>query len=280
MSRYSEFVKAHMAKHKMTWSCAVCEIKKENLYKKKAPEKKAKKRNVDTPNKNVEDDEMDMPLSELIKPKKKAKKIIVEDDEIPPGIRTGMGFSDGLPNNFGDMTSADKKVLPAPPVRIPSINTLGAMPIELSAMIQDFIRPTEKMMTERADGKRKKETHDIEYYADREAKNYREFKALKQGFQELTRDEWEYAKTKYKEVEKEFDRYDKIFRQHFEEMGRKLNVHVPRDVLKPTRDDMIGKRFVFRGRDSTKNDMEKDLKKWLSKTIMEAQRLKRNIKKF
>ena len=285
MSKYSEFVKAHMAKHKMTWSCAVCEIKKENLYKKKAPEKKA-------------------PEKKIINISKKRKTKPVEDDEIPPGIRTGTGFSDGLPNNdyrvkqlvkevsFGHTTSADKRILPAPPVRIPSIGTLGALPIELGSMIQDFIRPTEQMLTEIADAKekekmkklnkqKKKLIFDIEYYAEREAVKYRQFRGLYEGFKDVDREDREQAPKEYAEVAKEFERYDKIFRQHFDDMEQFLNIEVPRDSLKPKPVDVpLESRYVFRGRDSSKEGRKKDFKIWLSKSIKKAQELKRSIKEI
>ena len=33
MTRYTDFVKAHMTKRKMSWNCAVCDIKYKKLYK-------------------------------------------------------------------------------------------------------------------------------------------------------------------------------------------------------------------------------------------------------
>ena len=33
MTKYTDFVKAHMAKRKMSWNCAVCDIKAKKLYK-------------------------------------------------------------------------------------------------------------------------------------------------------------------------------------------------------------------------------------------------------
>ena len=35
MTKYTDFVKAHMAKRSMSWSCAVCDIKSKKLYKPK-----------------------------------------------------------------------------------------------------------------------------------------------------------------------------------------------------------------------------------------------------
>jgi hypothetical protein len=35
MTKYTDFVKAHMAKRNMSWSCAVCDIKSKKLYKPK-----------------------------------------------------------------------------------------------------------------------------------------------------------------------------------------------------------------------------------------------------
>ena len=290
MSRYSEFVKAHMAKHKMTWSCAVCEIKKENLYKKgKAPEKKA-------------------PEKKIINISKKRKTKPVEDDEIPPGIRTGTGFSDGLPNNdyrvkqqvkevsFGhttsmEHTSVDRKVLPAPPVRIPHIGTLGTLPIELGSMIQDFIRPTEQMLKDIADAKekekrdklnkqKKKLKADIEYYAEREAEKYREFQGIYRGFKDVDREDREQAPEEYAETLAEFKRYDGIFKEHFEDMEEFLNVEVPKygDMFKPT--FFQTERYRFNGRDSSKEGKKLYFRIWMSKMIKKAQELKRSIKEI
>jgi len=33
MTRYTDFVKAHMTKRNMSWNCAVCDIKSKKLYK-------------------------------------------------------------------------------------------------------------------------------------------------------------------------------------------------------------------------------------------------------
>ena len=33
MTQYTDFVKAHMTKRKMSWNCAVCDIKSKKLYK-------------------------------------------------------------------------------------------------------------------------------------------------------------------------------------------------------------------------------------------------------
>ncbi len=282
MSKYSEFVKAHMAKHKMTWSCAVCEIKKDNLYKKgKAPEKKAPKKKKGYIGMNREP---------------------VEDDEIPPGIRTGTGFSDGLPNNdyrvkqqvkevSADYTSADKRVLPAPPVRIPHIGTLGALPIELGSMIQDFIRPTEQMLKDIADAKekekmkklnkqKKKLKADIEYYAEREAEKYRQFQGIYRGFKDVDREDREQAPEEYAETLAEFERYDGIFRQHFEDMEEFLNIEVPTygDVFKPT--FFQTEIYNFSGRDSSKEGKKLYFRIWMSKMIKKAQEIKRSIKKI
>ena len=35
MTKYTEFVKAHMTKRNISWSCAVCDIKSKKLYKPK-----------------------------------------------------------------------------------------------------------------------------------------------------------------------------------------------------------------------------------------------------
>ena len=35
MTKYTDFVKAHMTKRNMSWSCAVCDIKSKKLYKPK-----------------------------------------------------------------------------------------------------------------------------------------------------------------------------------------------------------------------------------------------------
>ena len=288
MSKYSEFVKAHMAKHKMTWSCAVCEIKKDNLYKKgKAPEKKAPAKKKGYIGMNREP---------------------VEDDVIPPGIRSGTGFSDGLPNNdygvkqykkeisFGhttsmEHTSVDKKVLPAPPVRMPSLGTLGSLPIELGSMIQDFIRPTEQMLKDIADAKekekrdklnkqKKKLKADIEYYAEREAEKYREFQGIYRGFKDVDREDREQAPEEYAETLAEFKRYDGIFKEHFEDMEEFLNVEVPKygDMFKPTY--FQTERYRFHGRDDSKEAKKKDFRIWMSKMIKKAQQIKRSIKEI
>ena len=42
MTQYTDFVKAHMAKRKMSWNCAVCDIKAKKLYKPRvAPPKRS-----------------------------------------------------------------------------------------------------------------------------------------------------------------------------------------------------------------------------------------------
>jgi len=306
MSKYSEFVKAHMAKHKMTWSCAVCEIKKDNLYKKgKAPEKKAPEEKA--------------PEKKIINISKKRKTKPVEDDEIPPGIRTGTGFSDGLPNNdyrvkqwkkevsFGhttsmEHTSVDKKVLPAPPVRIPHIGTLGALPIELGSMIQDFIRPTEEMLT--VERKRKLE-QDILDYVSGEAKKYFKFKMIYKSIFELHpryTSEWAFGKDEtfisgeevggghipdyLESVKKEMNKYDAVFKKHIREIKKKLHTKIPKKALEPSNYDMSPVRYNdTRYRDrlllrSTVQDIIKSFEKWLEKSVSKAQLLERSIEKI
>jgi hypothetical protein len=241
MSKYSEFVKAHMAKHKMTWSCAVCEIKKENLYKKgKAPEKKARK--------PVEeyDPEMDMPLDELV-----AK----------------------------DITSADKRVLPAPPVRIPHIGTLGSMPVELSRLIQDFVRPTEEMMNERP----KKITKDMIDYAGREFKKYRKFKAIYNSVFELPPQFTELdlgvvgGNPDYLGyVKSELARYSLIFKEHIIDIEIKAHMVTPLSWSEPSVEDMRKAKF----RTSIGKEEVKSFRRWLEKSVREAQLLKRSIRGF
>jgi hypothetical protein len=273
MSKYSEFVKAYMAKHKMNWACAVCEIKKGNLYKKGKIKDTSRRKNFDTPNKNEEeesDPEMDMPLDELV-----AKDLTSANKRAK------------------DLTSADKRVLPAPPVRIPHLGTLGSLPIELGMMIQDFIRPTEEMLTER----RRKIEKDILDYANGEAKKYRKFKAIKISVFELHprfTTGWSYGETgdaggllpDYLEyVKSELDRYDAVFKKHFLEIEERLHTEIPASVLEPSTRDMRLPYDDIRYRKGRKaepvmQDIIKRFRKWLEKSVREAQLLKRSIKKI
>ena len=47
MTKYTDFVKAHMTKRKMSWNCAVCDIKSKKLYK---PKMASPKRSVSAKN--------------------------------------------------------------------------------------------------------------------------------------------------------------------------------------------------------------------------------------
>jgi hypothetical protein len=123
MTRYSDFVKRYMKQTGKSWNCAVCDIKKGDLYKgfKKDEDKQIRS---DMEMMGGEDRDAPAPV------KKKRKLRIVGQKKVktlePSPIPPPMALEPANPNT--------RTAMP-----------LGVMPEILGQMIQDFIRPESKI---------------------------------------------------------------------------------------------------------------------------------------
>ena len=131
MTRYSDFVKQYMKESGKNWNCAVCDIKKGDLYKdfKKGENKQIKS---DMEMMGAEDRDAPAPAKKIIIKKKRLRVVgqkkvkTIEPSPIPPP----MALEPADPNTRTNMA-------------------LGSMPELLGAMIQDFARPTEDTIIRR-----------------------------------------------------------------------------------------------------------------------------------
>ena len=131
MTKYSDFVKRYMKENGKNWNCAVCDIKKGDLYNdfKKGENKQIKS---DMEMMGAEDRDAPAPAKKIIIKKKRLrivgqKKVkTLEPSPIPPP----MALEPADPNTRTNMA-------------------LGSMPELLGAMIQDFARPTEDTIIRR-----------------------------------------------------------------------------------------------------------------------------------
>jgi len=123
MTRYSDFVKRYMKKTGKSWNCAVCDIKKGDLYKGfKKDEDSQIKSDMDM----MGGEDRDAP--KIIKIKIKRRPVVsgqVQSETLQPSpIPPPMSLEPANPNTKTEMP-------------------LGAMPEIIGKMIQDFARPTE-----------------------------------------------------------------------------------------------------------------------------------------
>lgn len=131
MTKYSDFVKRYMKENGKNWNCAVCDIKKGDLYN---DFKKGENKQIKSDMEMMGAEDRDAPaLAKKIIIKKKRLRIVgqkkvktLEPSPIPPP----MALEPADPNTRTNMA-------------------LGSMPELLGAMIQDFARPTEDTIIRR-----------------------------------------------------------------------------------------------------------------------------------
>ena len=123
MTRYSDFVKRYMKQTGKNWNCAVCDIKKGDLYK---GFKKGEDSQIKSDMDMMGGEDRDAP--KIIKIKIKRRPVVsgqVQGETLQPSpIPPPMSLEPANPNTKTDIT-------------------LGEMPELLGKMIQDFARPTE-----------------------------------------------------------------------------------------------------------------------------------------
>jgi hypothetical protein len=125
MTRYSDFVKRYMKQSGKSWNCAVCDIKKGDLYKgfKKGEDKQIRS---DMEMMGGEDRDAPAPAPKIIKVKRGRRPVLpgqkkvktLEPSPIPPPMALE-------PANLNTKTAMP----------------LGVMPEDIGKMIQDFARP-------------------------------------------------------------------------------------------------------------------------------------------
>jgi hypothetical protein len=132
MTRYSDFVKRYMKQSGKNWNCAVCDIKKGDLYN---DFKKGEDKQIKSDNEMMGGEDMDAPakIKKKVIRKKKLVRVVeqlgvntLEPSPIPPP----MALEPADPNTRTNMA-------------------LGEMPELLGAMIQDFARPTKDTLKRR-----------------------------------------------------------------------------------------------------------------------------------